>query len=68
MLWRSKIEYRDQVGQVEIAAEAMSSPWNEIVVYRSSIPDTPERSRADVLDRLRPVFDFVGWTLTLEEG
>ena len=67
LLGRTGIEFRDEHGQIEIDVEAMSSPWNEIVVYTGSIPDTPERPKSEVLDRLRRAFEFRGWKLTLED-
>jgi len=66
-LGRTRIDYRDDHGQICIDSEAMSSPWNEIVVYTGSIPDVPERPKAEVLDRLARVFQFAGWRLTLED-
>jgi hypothetical protein len=41
----------------------MSKPWSEIVVYAGTIPDRAERSRTQVLSRVRRAFDYVGWTL-----
>ena len=68
MLGRTGIDYQDDRGQLRIDAEGMSSPWNEIVVYSGSIPDTPERAREEVLDRLSRAFEFAGWTLTVEDA
>lgn len=68
MLGRTGIDYRDDRGQLRIDAEAMSSPWNEVVVYSSSVPDTPQRSRSEVLDRLSRAFEFAGWKLTMEDA
>lgn len=65
---RTGIDYRDDVGRLRINSEAMSSPWNEIVVYTGSIPDVAERPRAEVLSRLRRAFEFAGWLLTLEDA
>ena len=63
---RTGIDYRDDRGEVRIDSEAMSSPWFEVVVYTGSIPDEPQRPRAQVLDRLQRAFDFAGFRLTLE--
>lgn len=65
---RTGVDYHDHVGRLRIDAEAMSSPWNEIVVYTGSIPDVAERPKAEVLGRLRCAFDFAGWRLTLEDA
>ncbi|MBB5633068.1 hypothetical protein BKA04_001291 [Cryobacterium mesophilum] len=66
MLGRTGVDYRDEHGHIRIDAEAMSSPWNEVVVYLRSLPDTPERPHAEVLDRLRRAFDFAGWQFALD--
>lgn len=65
---RTGVDYRDERGQIRVDSEGMSSPWNEIVVYTGSIPDTAERPRGEVLDRIRRAFGFAGWQLTLEDA
>lgn len=65
---RAGIEYQDEAGGLRISSEAMSSPWNQIVVYSRSIPDTPERHRADVLERLRRALGFAGFDLVVEDA
>jgi hypothetical protein len=65
---RTGITYRDDRGEIHIDSEAMSSPWNEIVVYTGSIPDTPERPRAEVLNRLHRAFEFAGLRLKREDA
>ena len=65
---RTGIDWRDAHGILRIDSEVMSKPWNEIVVYTGSIPDTPERPRSEVLERLRRSFEFMGWQLTLEDA
>lgn len=47
ILGRTGIDYFDVGVQIRIDAEAMSSPWNEVVVYGGSIPDTTERPRTE---------------------
>lgn len=49
---RTGIHWRDVHGTLQIESEVMSDPTNEVVVYTGSIPDTPERPRAEVLERL----------------
>ncbi len=68
LLGRTKLTYCDHHGEIQNASEAMSSPWNEIVVHVTSIPDTPERPREEVVERLRRAFEFRGWTLTREDA
>lgn len=68
LIGRTGLDYRDHVGCMRINAEAMSSPWNEIVVYTGSIPDVAERPKAEVLSRLQRAFDFAGWRLALEDA
>jgi hypothetical protein len=67
LLGRTGLTYRDDLGEIRIDAEAMSKPWNEIVVHARSIPDRPERSKSEVLDRLGRAFAFRGWRLRLED-
>jgi len=65
---RTGITYRDGGGDIHIDSEAMSSPWNEVVVYTRSIPDTPRRPRSEVVSRLGRAFKFLGWRLTLDDA
>ena len=65
---RTGIDYQDLNGSIRIDFEAMSDSSLEVVVYTGSIPDTEERPRAQVLDRLRRAFEFAGWRLTLEDA
>ena len=63
LLGRTNLEFRDSLGSIRIAAEAMSKPWNKVVVYTQSIPDTTDRPRAEVVNRLERVFASKGWTM-----
>ena len=65
---RSRIDYVDQHGELHVASEAMSKPWYEIVVYVSSIPDSPQRSRADVLARLHRALSYAKFQLTDDDA
>ena len=65
---RAGIDYADEAGGIRISSEAMSSPWNQIVVYTRSIPDTPERGRAEVLERVRRALAFAGFDLLVEDA
>jgi hypothetical protein len=59
------LEYLDSAGAIRIDSEVMSGPGWEVVVYLDSIPDTPDRPREVVLERIRRAFDFAGWRMTL---
>lgn len=67
LMGRTRLQYRDPLGEFTIFAEAMSEPWSKVVVDTSSIPDRPELSRTEVIDRLQRAFRFAGWTL-VESG
>ena len=58
---RTGIDYRDDR---RIDSEVMQ--WPEVLVYVGSIADTPERPRAEVIDRLRRAFEAMGFKLTIE--
>jgi hypothetical protein len=63
LLGRTNLQYVDEYGELRLSAEAMSRPWSKIVVDTSSIPDRAGRPRAEVVSRLRRVFDHKGWSL-----
>ena len=63
LIGRTRLQYRDTRGELDIFAEPMSQPWSEIVVDTSSIPDGPDRTRDEVVGRLQRAFRFAGWTL-----
>jgi hypothetical protein len=65
---RTGIDYRDDRGSFHIDSEVMSEPFNEVVVYTGSIPDTPERPQSEVLARLSKAFQHAGLVLTLEDA
>ena len=65
---RTGIDYRDDRGSLRIDSEVMSKPSNEVVVYTGSIPDTAERPRAEVVERLGRAFQYTGLALTLEDA
>lgn len=68
LLGRTNLQYADEFGELHISAETMSKPCTDIVVYTSTIPDRPERSRREVLARLHRAFEYRGWTLIEEAG
>ena len=65
---RTGIDYRDELGEICIDSECLSKPWNAILVYTGSIADTPERPRAQVLERLQRAFDHAGFILEKEHA
>jgi hypothetical protein len=64
---RTGIDWR-ALGALRIDSEVMSEPLHEVVVHTGSIPDTVERPRAEVLERLRRAFDYMGRQLKLEDA
>jgi hypothetical protein len=62
LLGRNDLQYKDELGDLSIFAEPMAN-WTDIVVETSSIPDRPERSRQEVVSRLRRAFEHRGWTM-----
>jgi hypothetical protein len=67
LMGRTRLQYSDALGELTLSAEAMSDPWSDVVVDTSTIPDTSERSRGEVVERLKRAFRFAGWTL-IESG
>jgi hypothetical protein len=59
------LEYCDAAGCIRIDSESLPNPWLEVVVNADSIPDTPDRRRANVLERIQRSFASQGWRLTL---
>lgn len=62
ILGRNDLQYTDELGDLAIFTEPMAN-WTDIVVDTTTIPDRPERSREEVVSRLRRAFEFRGWTL-----
>ena len=65
---RTGLDYRDERGEIHIDAEDLMNDANEVLVFTKSIPDTSERPKTEVLDRLRRVFEHQGWTLVPMEN
>jgi hypothetical protein len=68
LMGRTRLQYRDALGNLEIYAEPMGKPWSDVVVDSSTIPDLPDRPRTQVLDRLHRAFTFAGWRLIESNG
>jgi hypothetical protein len=54
-------------GDLSVVAEPMAN-WTDIVVETATTPDRPERSREEVLSRLRRAFQYRGWTMIEADG
>lgn len=63
LLGRTLLQYKDEHGELELSAEAMSKPWSEIVVYTAVIPDRADWRRDEIVSRLRRAFAHNGWTM-----
>ncbi|BBH16224.1 hypothetical protein Back2_05110 [Nocardioides baekrokdamisoli] len=63
---RNDLQYRDESGIHHIFIEPMTK-WTEIVVDTEAIPRSPLLPEGELLNRLRRVFAFRGWTL-IESG
>ena len=68
LMGRTDLQYTDEFGELHISAEVMSKPSTDIVVYTATIPDLPERPRAEVLSRLQRAFDYKRWSMIVEDG
>lgn len=68
LLGRSRLQYKDEHGQLHIHAEAMSKPWSNIVVDTKTISDGPTVTRDEIIRRLHRAFEFAGWTLIEAPG
>lgn len=62
ILGRNALQYTDELGDLRIFVEPMAN-WADIVVRPIQIPDRPERSRDEIVGRLRRVFEYRGWTM-----
>lgn len=57
---RYDLQYEDEFGLQHIFVEPMAD-WTDIVVDTSQVVATPERSHAEIVDRLRRAFAYCGW-------
>ena len=60
---RNTLSYRDAHGDLRVATEAMAGSGITVAVFSESIPDGPERSRAQVMDNIARAFNSAGWVL-----
>jgi uncharacterized lipoprotein len=65
VMGRNDLQYTDELGELSVFVEPLAD-WTDIVVYTAKIPDRPGRSKEQVVDRLRRVFEFRGWTMIEE--
>lgn len=66
LLGRTNLQYKDEFGELAISAEAMTKPYSHIAVYTTTIPDSEQRPRADVVEKLRRAFEARGWTMLVD--
>lgn len=59
---RNDLQYEDQVRQLRLFVEPLAN-YSDIVLDPASIPDLPDHTRAELVDRLRRAFQFAGWKL-----
>lgn len=62
LMGRDDLQYADELGDLRVFAEPMAN-GTDIVVETATIPDRPERSREEVVSRLRRAFEYRGWTM-----
>ena len=62
LMGRNDLQYTDELGALRIFAEPMAN-GTDIGVETATIPDRPERSREEVVSRLRRAFEYRGWTI-----
>jgi hypothetical protein len=60
---RNDLQYEDEFGLQRVFVEPLGKSWNDIVVETQMIVGRPERSRDEVVDRLRRAFGSRGWNL-----
>jgi hypothetical protein len=62
LMGRTRLQYRDGEHDLSLFAEAGGKPWSQIAVDTSSIPESDELPRDEVVGRLKRAFEFAGWT------
>ncbi|MCB0911079.1 MAG: hypothetical protein KDB60_05605 [Propionibacteriaceae bacterium] len=67
VMGRNDLQYTDNLGLIHVFVEPMAD-WRELAVDTSTIPDSLERPREEVLSRIRRVFDFNGWVMIQGSG
>lgn len=65
IMGRNDLEYRDASCHLHMFVEPMAN-WNDIVLDPSSIPETAELSRAELIQRLERAFEARGWNLIFD--
>jgi hypothetical protein len=64
---RTGLDYNDRLGTVRLDSESLNQPFG-VVLILDSIPDTPERPRAEVIDNISRAFAWAGWHLEVIRG
>jgi len=60
---RTSLTYKDALGELRVDAEPMAGPGIKVAVYSNSVPHSPHRSRAQVMDNVARAFLHAGWVL-----
>lgn len=60
---KSCLTYKDSQGVLQVDAEAMAGSGITMTVYSDSIPESPDRSRVQVMDNIARAFRHAGWVM-----
>lgn len=60
---KSALTYKDSQGALQVDVEPMAGSGITVAVYSGSIPDSPERARAQVMDDIARAFRYAGWVM-----
>lgn len=60
---RNTLVYRDAEGEIAVFFEPMAGSGIMVAVSAASIAETPNRSRAEVMDNIARAFTYAGWTM-----
>jgi hypothetical protein len=60
---RTSLTYKDTQGELRVDAEPMASSGIMVAVYSDSVPDSPHRSRLQVMDNIARAFLYAGWVM-----
>jgi hypothetical protein len=63
---RYAMDYRDRAGVIRILGDTLRAPTRGFVFNAESIPDSPGRSREEVIENVSRLFAHYGWLLVEE--
>jgi hypothetical protein len=66
LMGHTDIQYRDRDGTLHVFAEVLAKPRKCLDLDLSTVPDTPELPRQELVDRLTRAFEFCGWMVIAE--